>query len=168
VAIDGDGFIVVQARDGSEAYTRNGSLALDADGQLQTRTGLLVMGDGGPITIPPDAKLAIGKDGTISATIGGQSAANVAVLGKLKLVNPATTDLARGADGLYRMKNGGDADADPAVTLAAGALEDSNVNSVGAMIDMISIARTFDMQMKLLQNAEQNAQRATTLLGAGP
>jgi flagellar basal-body rod protein FlgF len=168
VAIDGDGFIVVQGRDGSEAYTRNGSLALDTDGQLQTRTGLLVMGDGGPITIPPDSKLAIGKDGTISATTGGQSAANVAVLGKLKLVNPATTDLARGAAGLYRMKNGGEADVDPAVTLAAGALEDSNVNSVGAMIDMISIARQFDMQMKLLQNAEQNAQRATTLLGAGP
>jgi flagellar basal-body rod protein FlgF len=167
VAIGGEGFLAVQGRDGNEAYTRNGSLAVDADGQLQTRGGLLVIGEGGPITIPPDSKLAIGKDGTISATTGGQSAANVTVLGKIKLVNPVKGDLARGADGLFRTKNGADADADPTVTLVAGALEDSNVNSVAAMIDMIAIARQFDMQMKLLQNAEQNAQRATQLLAAG-
>lgn len=167
VAVDGPGLIAVQGRDGNEAYTRNGSFSVDADGQLQTRTGLLVLGEGGPITIPADSKLAIGKDGTISATTIGQSAANVSILGQIKLVNPAKSDLRRGDDGLFRATGGAPADTDPTVTLIGGALEDSNVNPVAAMIDMINGARAFDLHMKLMQSADQNAQRASQLLNAG-
>jgi flagellar basal-body rod protein FlgF len=166
VAVQGDGFIAVQASDGSEAYTRDGSLQTDADGQLQTRGGLAVLGDGGPITIPPDSTVAIGKDGTVSVTTNGQPINNVQIVGQIKLVNPGKTNVAKGADGLFRTKSGGPAEADPTVTLASGAIESSNVNPVSAMVDMINLARQFEMHMKMLQSVDGNSQRATQLLSA--
>jgi flagellar basal-body rod protein FlgF len=166
VAVEGDGFITVQAPDGTEAYTRDGSLQTDADGQLQTRGGLAVLGDGGPITIPPDSTVAIGKDGTVSVTTNGQPLNNVQIVGQIKLVNPAKTDVVKGADGLFRTKNGAAADADPSVTLASGSIESSNVNPVSAMVDMINLARHFEMHMKMIQSVDSDAQRATQLLSA--
>jgi flagellar basal-body rod protein FlgF len=164
VAVKGDGFIAVQARDGTEAYTRDGGFETDTDGQLQTRDGLPVLGETGPIVLPPDSMVAIGKDGTVSVTINGQSAANVTVVGQIKLVNPAKNDVVKGLDGLFRTRGGAPADADPAVTLVSGAIEGSNVNAVASMVDMINLARQFDMHMKMLQNVDANAQRATQLL----
>ena len=166
VAIEGPGFFAVEAKDGTEAYTRSGSFDISPDGELQTRTGLTLLGEGGPITIPPDSKVAIGRDGTVSAVSGGQSAA-VNVLGRLKLVNPAANEIQKGPDGLFRLKSGQPADADEAVSVTGGALESSNVNAVAAMVDMITLARNFEMQMKLLQNADGNEQRANQLLSAG-
>jgi flagellar basal-body rod protein FlgF len=166
VAIEGPGFFAVEAKDGTEAYTRSGSFDISPDGELQTRTGLTLLGEGGPITIPPDSKVAIGRDGTVSAVSGGQSAA-VNVLGRIKLVNPAANDIQKGPDGLFRLKSGQPADADEAVSVTGGALESSNVNAVAAMVDMITLARNFEMQMKLLQNADGNEQRANQLLAPG-
>lgn len=167
VAIQGDGFFAVEGRDGTEAYTRAGSFDISPDGELITRTGLTVMGEGGPITIAPDSKVAIGSDGTVSATINGQSAANVTVVGKLKLVTAAQGELVKSGDGLFRPRTGGTLDADPAVTVVAGRLESSNVSPVSAMVDMINLARAFDLQMKLLQSVDSNEQKATQLLAAG-
>jgi flagellar basal-body rod protein FlgF len=164
VAIQGDGFIAVQARDGTEAYTRDGGFELDTDGQLQTRGGLPVLGEGGPINIPQDSVVSIGRDGTVSVTTNGQSLANVTVVGQIKLVNPPREDVVKGSDGLFRLRGGATADADPAVGLVSGAIEGSNVNAVAAMVDMINLARQFDMHMKMLQNVDGNAQRATQLL----
>ncbi len=164
IAIEGDGFFAVQGLDGNEAYTRGGSLQVSPDGELQTHAGLAVLGDGGPIQIPQDSKVSIGRDGTVSVVTYGQSAANVQNLGQIKLVKPAAADVVKGADGLFRLKSGQPADADTTVALTAGALESSNVNSVSAMVDMIDLARQFEMQMKLLQNAEGNDQRAISLL----
>jgi len=166
VAVKGNGFIAVQARDGSEAYTRDGGLDTDTDGQLQTRGGLPVLGEGGPIVIPPDSNVSIGKDGTVSVTVNGQSAANVTVVGQIKLVDPAKTEVVKGLDGLFRTRGGAPADSDPTVTLESGAIEGSNVNAVSSMVDMINLARQFDMHMKMLQSADSNAQRATQLLTA--
>jgi len=165
VAVQGDGWIVVQAADGSEAYTRNGSLKMDENGVLQTHDGLNVMGDGGPLSIPPGRNVAIGKDGTISLVPDGSAATGLTSVGKLKLVNPPTADLVRGDDGLFRRKDGQTAEADPNVkVVVSGALESSNVNVVDAMVNMISLARSFDMNMKLLQNAESNDSKAGQLL----
>lgn len=164
VAIEGEGFLSVLAPDGSEAYTRNGSLQISADGELQTRTGLTVLGEGGPITIPQDSKVSIARDGTVSVVTYGQSAANSSPIGQLKLVKGGPGDVVKGGDGLFRMKGGAPADADPTVTVTAGALESSNVNAVTAMVDMINLSRQFELQMKLLQDAEGNAARATSLL----
>jgi flagellar basal-body rod protein FlgF len=166
VAVQGPGFITVQLPDGTEAYTRNGNLQVSANGQLQTRDGLDVLGDGGPIAIPPETAVTIAPDGTVSTlpTVGVPNA--VASLGRIKLVNPDEAALVRGADGLFRLKTGGEAEADATVQLVSGALENSNVNVVQAMVQMIENARQFDMQMKMMQNAENNARQAASLLAA--
>jgi flagellar basal-body rod protein FlgF len=166
VAIEGEGFLAVQGTDGTEVYTRNGSLAISADGELQTRDGRTVLSDGGPISIPADSTITIGGDGTISATTSGSGATTTTVVGQLKLVKPEARDLSKGTDGLFRLRGGATADVDPTVKLQSGALEGSNVNAVSAMVEMIGLARQFEMTMKLLQSADGNAQRATQLLSA--
>jgi flagellar basal-body rod protein FlgF len=164
VAVEGEGWLAVVAADGSEAYTRNGSLKMDENGLLLTREGLTVQGDGGPITIPPGSNLAVAKDGTISLQPDGSGPNALTTIGRLKLVNPPATDLVRGDDGLFRVKSGEPATADPNVAVLSGALESSNVNVVDAMVDMISLARQFDMQIKLLERAESNDSKASQLL----
>jgi flagellar basal-body rod protein FlgF len=164
VAIKGKGWIAVQNADGTEAYTRNGSLQLSPNGILQTANGMTVAGEGGPITVPPDVTVAVGADGTISTLSTTTTPAAPTVLGRIKLVNPNEADLVRGDDGLFRLKDGSSSQADPAVTVAGGALEGSNVSSVDAMVNMISLARSFETQMSLLKNAENNATKATQIL----
>src|SRR5512135_350157 len=164
VAIDGKGWIAVQDANGNEAYTRNGNLQVLPNGILQTNGGLNVVGDAGPITIPPDTQVTIAKDGTISTVPTGTQAAQVVVVGRLKLTNPPEDQLVRGDDALFRTKDGNPADADARVTVTSGSIESSNVNMVESMVDMITLARQFDMQMKLLQTAGDNAKQASTLL----
>jgi flagellar basal-body rod protein FlgF len=160
VAVQGKGWIAVQAADGSEAYTRNGSLLIGANGILQTRNGLTVMGDGGPLAVQPDAEITIAKDGTVSIIPMGQNPNTVAVSGRIKLVSPPEADLVKGSDGLFRLKSGLPAPADANVVLAQKSLETSNVNTVEALVSMISLARQYDLQIKLLQTAETNARQA--------
>lgn len=162
VAVQGSGWLAVQASDGSEAYTRAGHLQVSAEGTLQLPNGLAVLGDGGPITVPANAQVSIGADGTISAKIAGQAATNQ--VGRLKLVNPPADEITKGLDGLFRTKDGGAAEADANVRVAPGQLEGSNVNVVDAMIGMIAAARQFELQLKLLENAQQNEQKANALI----
>jgi flagellar basal-body rod protein FlgF len=163
VAIEGSGWIAVQTADGSEAYTRNGSFQVSVNGVLQTRTGLSVLGDAGPIAIPADTRITVGGDGTVS-TVPNAGAAQVTPIGRIKLVNPPEAQMVRGDDGLFRMRGDGQAEVDAKVKLHGGALEGSNVNVVEAMVSMISISRQFDMQMKILQNADGNDRQASQLL----
>ena len=163
LAVEGKGWFAVSRPDGSEAYTRNGAFKLNENGMLQTANGLMVMGDGGPISIPPDASISIAKDGTISSVSKADTNAAVNIIGRIKLVNPAESSLVRGGDGLFQLQNGQPADADANVSIVSGALESSNVNVVDAMVNMISLARQFDTQMKLMQNAENNASKASQI-----
>lgn len=164
VAIQGDGWLSVQRADGTEGYTRNGSLKVNENGLLQTANGQAIMGDGGPISIPPDVSISIAKDGTISAVNNGDTPGPTSVLGRLKLVNPDVANMVRASDGLFVMKDGNQAEVDTNVIAISGALESSNVNVVEEMVNMISLARQFEMQMKLLQNAENNANKASQIL----
>ncbi|GAB3421955.1 flagellar basal-body rod protein FlgF [Massilia agilis] len=165
VAIKGKGWIALQMPDGSEAYTRNGALQTSPNGLLQSAGGLAVAGEGGPITIPPDASVMIGADGTVATMPAGTPPAISTVLGKIKLVNPPDKDLVRGDDGLFRLNTGApSAPSDPQVTVAGGALEGSNVNPVDSMVEMINLARSFETQMSLLKNAENNAAKASQIL----
>lgn len=167
VAVQGEGWIAVTAADGSEAYTRNGSLTINENGVLQTKSGLPVVGDGGEISLPPGRNISIAKDGTISLVPDGSKATGITTVGRIKLVNPPDAQLVRGDDGLFRLNDGATADVDPRVTLVSGALESSNVNAVNEMVTMISLARQYDLNMKLLQNAESNDTKATQLLSLG-
>ena len=164
MAVQGKGWIAVQAADGSEAYTRNGSFQINVNGVLQTRNGQNVLGDGGVISIPPDNDITVAKDGTISAIPTGQTLTSVTAVGRVKLVNPPEADLVKGEDGLFRLKSGQPAPADANVMLAGNSLESSNVNMVEAMVNMIAHARSFDMQIKLVTNAQNNDAKAGQIL----
>lgn len=162
VAIQGKGWFAVTREDGSEAYTRNGAFKVNENGQLQTASGLNVQGDGGPISIPPESTISIGKDGTISAISTTTPSAAPNVVGRLKLVNPEDASMTRADDGLFNTADG-EADADASVSIVQGSLESSNVNVIEAMVNMISLARQFDSQMKLMQTAENNENKASQL-----
>ncbi|MDP2195270.1 MAG: flagellar basal-body rod protein FlgF [Rhodocyclaceae bacterium] len=164
IALKGRGWIALALPDGSEAYTRNGGFEISENGVMQTRGGIPVQGDGGPITIPPDSRVTIERDGTISVTAAGGAQNTVTVVGRIKLVNPPEADLKRGPDGLFRLNTGDAAPLDEGVKVAAGYLENSNVNPVEQMVAMISLARQFEMQIKLLTNAEMNDRAATQVL----
>ena len=159
VAMNGNAWLAVQGLDGTEAYTRGGSLDVSAEGNLVTTSGLTVLGDGGPISVPPDNAVSIAADGTISATAANGKSTSI---GKLKLVTPEAP-LARGTDGLFRGADG-DLAADPTARLQDGALEGSNVSAVETMVAMISAARQFEAQMKTLSTAEVNDKAASQLL----
>lgn len=160
VAPVGGAWLTVQGLDGTEAYTRAGSLQVSADGTLVTPSGLPVLGDGGPITLPAEAVVEVASDGTLSAQVGNQRPQPV---GRLKLVTPEAP-LTRGVDGLFRAADG-ELPADPAARVQGGALEGSNVSPVETMVAMIAAARQFEHQMKMLQGAEQREQAASKLLG---
>jgi flagellar basal-body rod protein FlgF len=164
VAVQGAGWMAVVSPDGSEAYTRAGNLQIDVNGQLQTASGLNVQGDGGPIAIPPDNRVAIAPDGTVSTVPLFGTPNNVNVIGRIKLVNPPENELVRGGDGLFRLKSGTPAALDETVRLAPESLEGSNVNPVDSMVSMISLARQFEMQIKMLQTADANAKQANQIL----
>lgn len=164
VAVNGKGWLAVQMPDGSEAYTRAGSLDVDVTGLLQTKSGYTVAGDGGPINVPPDNTIEIAPDGTVSVVPNYGTPNNANALGRIKMVNPPEADMVRGADGLFRLRSGQPAEADQNVKLASGTLEGSNVNVTDAMVNLISLSRQFEMQIKMLQTADTNAQRADQLL----
>jgi flagellar basal-body rod protein FlgF len=162
VAVRGNAWLAVQALDGSEAYTRAGAFDVSAEGQLVTLGSRLpVQGDGGPITVPANALVEIATDGTVSARVGG---GRPQAIGRLKMVTPETP-LQRGDDGLFRAADG-DLPADAAARLQPGALEGSNVNAIETMVAMISAARQFEQQMKMIQSAQSKEEAAQKLLSS--
>ena len=159
VAAQGNAWFAVQALDGTEAYTRAGSFSLTAEGQLVTPSGLPVLGDGGPITLPANAAVEVAADGSISAKVGN---GRPTAVGRLKMVTPEAA-LTRGADGLFRAADG-ELPNDATARLQSGALEGSNVSPIETMVAMIAAARQFEQQMKSLKTAEEREQAASRLL----
>jgi len=164
IGVQGAGWIAVQGPDGREAYTRAGDLRIDPSGLLMNGAGRPVLGDGGPITVPPQSSVLIGADGTVSIVPLGQGPETTALVGRIKLVNPPVESLSRGEDGLFRLQDGGDAPADANVRVSSGVLEASNVNIADAMVNMIELARHFDLQVKAMRTAEENAAASAALL----
>ena len=164
IAVNGPGWIAVQDANGKEAYTRAGDLKIDPTGQLMTATGRPVLGDGGPINVPPYSSIFFAADGSISIVAQGQGPDTTSTVGRVKLVNPAEADIERGDDGLFRLKNGSDAPPDATVRIGSGVLESSNVNTAEAMVNMIELARQFEMQVKAIRTAEENGSAASQLL----
>ena len=163
VAAKGNAWFAVQAQDGTEGYTRGGSMEVSNDGTLTSRGGLPVLGDGGPLQVPPNTAVSIGVDGTVTATASNGKSTPI---GKLKLVTPtAEQPLTRSADGLFRSANG-DLAADATARVEDGALEGSNVSPVANMVQMIAAARQFEAQMKMMSTAEANDKSASQLLTA--
>ncbi|MCC5795521.1 MAG: flagellar basal body rod protein FlgF [Chromatiales bacterium] len=167
VAIQGPGWLAVQAPDGSEAYTRNGNLRVTPDGLLETANGHLVLGNGGPVSLPPFESLFIGNDGQISIVPLGQPAESQVVVDRLRLVDPDPQALSADGQGLYRLPDGEEALPDPAVRVASGQLESSNVNVAETLVRMIELARSYEMQVRAMHTAEQNDAAAAQLMRLG-
>ena len=168
VAVDGSGWIAIQDGQGGEAYTRRGDLKVDGNGLLLS-AGRPVVGDAGPIVVPLGSEIFVGGDGTVSAIGQGQQADALVQVGRLKLVNPQPGQMLRGDDGLFRMPPNAQGEPqalqrDETVSLVSGTLEGSNVSAVGSMVAMIDNARRYDMQMKVIEDADENAQRGNNLL----
>lgn len=164
VAVNGEGFIAVQAPDGGQAYTRAGNLQVDAAGILRTGAGLPVMGNNGPIALPPFESMSVGRDGTISIVAEGQGPETLVELDRIFLVNPELAEMKKGADGLLRQRDGIELPADAQVSLVTGALEGSNVNAVAEFTEILSLSRQYEMQVKLMKTVEQNSESSVRLL----
>lgn len=164
VAITGEGWIAVQATDGSEGLTHRGDLRVDEFGQLVNGAGQQLLGNRGPIALPPYAELSIGTDGTISIIPLGEAPNTLAVIDRIKLVNPGDDNLQKGPDGLMRPVDGGETVADADVQLVSGTLESSNVNTVDAMVRMIELARQFEHHVKMMSVAEEMDDSSAALM----
>jgi flagellar basal-body rod protein FlgF len=164
MAINGDGWFAVQAKDGSEAYTRAGDLHIDTLGRLKNGAGDVVLGNKGPISIPQHAAINFGADGTISIQPLGDTPETMVVLDRIKLVNPPIEKLQKGMDGLMRLENGKASKPDAKVNIISGSLEQSNVNSVASMVKMIELARSYEAHIKLMRAAEDNDKAATQII----
>ncbi|MNN11198.1 Flagellar basal-body rod protein FlgF [compost metagenome] len=160
IAAKGEAWIAVQAPDGGEAYVRTGSLEVDALGQLRTGDGLPVIGNGGPIAVPPQQKIEIGEDGTISIRGLGENPTVMAEVDRIKLVTPDPKQLEKGTDGLVRFKPqpGQQAPlADADAKLQSGFLESSNVNAVEEMTSILALSRQFELHVKMMRTAEDDS-----------
>ncbi len=166
VAVQGQGWIAVQSPDGGEGYTRAGDLQLTPDGMLTDARGNPVLGDGGPTTLPPSPRTDIGADGTVSVVPLGEKPDTLVSVGRIRLVNPPPQQLQQGDDALMHLRDGGQAPADTGVKLASGVLEGSNVNPSTELVKMIALSRQFEMQVRAIHSADENAQAATKLLQA--
>lgn len=164
ISIQGEGFIAVMGKDGREGYTRAGDLHVTEFGQLVTGTGLPVMGEGGPVAIPPAEKMDIGADGTISIRPIGGAENELAVIDRIKLVKPDLRNVFKDQDGLMRMTDGSEAPMDATVKVASGTIEGSNVNAVSALVNMIELQRKYEMQVKMMSTAEENSAASARLL----
>ena len=164
VAVGGKGWIAVQAPDGSEAYVRTASLNIDALGMLRTGNGLPVMGNAGPIAVPPEQKVEIGQDGTISIRALGENPNVLAEVDRIKLVNPDPRSLEKCSDGLIRVKGQPEIEADATVQITSGFLEASNVNAVEEMTAILSLSRQFELSVKMMRTAEDNSSAMARVL----
>jgi len=165
VAINGDGWLTIEDKDGNEAYTRAGNLKINELGILQTASGQNVLGEGGPIELPvPLRKVEIAEDGTVYVVPRGAPANALAEVGRIKLVNPDQQDMFKGNDGLFRRKDKQNAELDPTVKLISGAVEGSNVNAVAEMTYMTNLQRQYELQVKMMKTAEDMDRQQNQLL----
>ncbi|CAI8814145.1 MULTISPECIES: flagellar basal body rod protein FlgF [Pseudomonas] len=167
IAIGGDGFIAVQAPDGSEAYVRTASLNIDGLGVLRAGNGMPVMGNGGPIAVPPEQKVEVGQDGTISIRAMGEGPRVMAEVDRIKLVNPDLKNMTKGLDGMIHTKNGQPAAADANVQVVSGFLESSNVNAVEEMTSVLALSRQFELHVKMMTTAKEGDEAMARVLQIG-
>ena len=164
IAINGDGWIAVQTIDGTEAYTRRGDIRINNSGFLENGNGQLILGNGGPIQMPPADQVVVGTDGTITIRPIGQDERTLAVIDRIILVNPPINEMYKADDGLFRLRSGENAELDASVRLAPESLETSNVSIVSGLVQMIEHARQYEMDIKSMTAAKENDEAGTRIL----
>jgi flagellar basal-body rod protein FlgF len=164
IAIRGEGWFVTQNEQGEEMLTRRGDLKVTANGELLNGLDQPLLGDGGPIALPPFEKIDIAKDGTITILPLGAEPNAVAIIDRLRMVNPDPSTLEKSASGLFKTPDGEPLQNDAAVTLESGVLESSNVSVIEELTHMISLSRQFEVQVKLMSKVEENGRQLDQLL----
>jgi len=156
VAINNEGFFAVETADGIESYTRRGDLKISETGQLINGAGHTMVGVGGPIEIPLSESITIAKDGTVRVVpLGAENAAEVAV-GQIKLVNPPINTLQKNTYGTFSLADNAVAEQDFTIEVQSGAVENSNVNIVSELVELISLARQHELNVKMMRSTEDN------------
>ena len=168
VAVNGEGWLVIETEEGGEGYSRRGDLKIDSFGVMTNGVGHPILGNNGPIALPPFTSVDIAADGTISIQPVGQGPNAMAVVDRIKLVNPDPQTIERGDDGIMRLRSvDGEeliAPPDASVELQTSSLESSNVNAVAEMLKMIDLSRQFEAQIKLVQSSDENSASLASLL----
>ena len=164
VTVSGDGWLAVQAPDGSEAYVRTASMNVDALGILRAGNGMPIMGNGGPIAVPPQQQIEVGQDGTISIRAQGEGPRVMAQVDRIKLVQPDLKTMSKGLDGLIHTNDGQPAPADANVQVVSGFLEASNVNAVDEMTSVLALSKQFELHIKMMNTAKEDDQAMTRVL----
>lgn len=166
IAVQGEGWIAVQAPNGEEAYTRRGDLNIDPTGMLRTGNGLPVIGNGGPIVLPPGQRFHINGDGGISLNDAGQAA----LVDQVKLVSAQAlgVTMEKGLDGLMRPRDfAGALPADELVRVESGAIETSNVNAVNELTSLLALSRQYEMNVKMMKTIDENGASASSVMRMG-
>ncbi len=167
LAVSGDGLFSVLMPDGSEGYSRNGALQIDSAGRLMNAQGLQVMGRGGPIALPPFESIVFGADGAITIRPQGQGPDALVQIDQLKLVNPDPQTLVKDSSGLLVDAAGETLVPADEVRVQAGFLESSNVNAMNELTEILSLARQFELEVRMMKTAESNDEAAAQLLRIG-
>lgn len=155
IALTGRTMLAVQGANGEEAYTRRGDLSVDATGVLTNGDGRPVVGDAGPVTVPPGARISIAPDGRVLAAAPENPDQPSQEVGRIKLVSTAGSAIEKGLDGLFRVQGGGALPADEEAKLQPGSLEQSNVEPTRVLVEMVEAQRLFDMRTKLISTAKE-------------
>jgi flagellar basal-body rod protein FlgF len=164
VALDGDALLSVQAENGDESYTRRGDLQVNGSGLLTTGDGRPVLGPQGPITLPPADSVSIDKEGRVFVVPQGGDPNQPQEVDRLKIVSPAGSEIVKGLDGLFRVRDGGTLPADPDGRVVTGFIEGSNVEATAALVEMIEASRSWDANLKLLADARELDASAAQLM----
>ncbi len=168
LAINGDGWMEIQTQEGGIGLTRRGDLYVDINGMLLTGDGDPLMGENGPIAVPPFDAMSIGNDGTITIQPIGQAIGSLAIVDRIMLVNPDLKDLQKDGNGVVTLKEGAnELLADASIRLISGALETSNVSGVGSMVRMIELQRHYELQVKMMSTAKENDEATSQLMRIG-
>lgn len=162
VAVNGNGYLAVEWENG-EAYTRAGAIDIDANGALSVN-GRPLLGEGGPIVLPPHTAVDIANDGTISVMPEGGTLTQI--IDRLRLVSADGAALTKNEAGLIVPRDGEPLAADPDVTVRGRALEGSNVSAVEEMVAVMSLNRSFELQMKMFKASDSMNESGNRLIGA--
>lgn len=164
VAMTGNTMLAVQSVDGQEAYTRRGDLSVSNTGVVENGEGLPVLGETGPLMVPPGSTVSISQDGSVMVRDPSVPEQEPQKIDRLKLVSTAGSQLEKDLAGVFRVPGGGVLPVDDNAKVIPESVEQSNVNSSEVLVDMIESQRLFDLRTKLVSTAKELDEGSSKLM----
>jgi len=164
VAMTGKTMLAVQSVGGQEAYTRRGDLSVSTTGVVENGEGLPVLGENGPLMVPPGAMVSISQDGSVMVRDPAVPEQAPQKIDRLKLVSTQGSNLEKDLAGVFRVPGGGVLPMDEDAHVIPESVEQSNVNSSEVLVDMIEAQRLFDLRTKLVSTAKELDEGSSKLM----